>query len=254
MYYFLVDLFSPFTLLCLFLLLAALNLWRWRVESKRRLLLVTVPIVTLFILCTSVAAYWAAGLLEWSYPTLETIPADVDAIVVLGGGIREATSTLPDAELAENTRFRCIYAAELYKKRPMPILVTGGIVETNLDVPPLAPLMKELLIERGVPARDILVEDASSTTFENAELSQPILAEFGARHILLVTDASHMMRASRCFTAYDLDVTPAPCRHSTEVFHWRPESFLPRAGAARSVRRSMHEWLGMLWYQVSGKT
>ena len=254
MYLFFVELFSPFTLLCVLLLVVVANLWRRRVESRRRLLLVSVPLGVFLFLCTPVASFWSVGLLEWSYPVLEETPEDADVIVVLGGGIRRATSTLPEAELAEDTRFRCIYAAELYKQRPLPIVVTGGRVDPSIPVPPLAPEMKDLLVRLGVPADDILVEDESSSTYENALFSQPILADQNAQRILLITDAKHMMRSERCFVAQGFDVTPAPCRHSAAVFRWRPQSFLPRASSARSVRRSMHEWIGMLWYQISGKT
>ena len=253
MYQFFAELFSPFTLLCLGLLFAVANLWRKRVESKRRLLLVTVPLCVLLFLCTPVASFWSTGLLEWRYALLEEVPEDADAIVVLGGGIRPPTPTLPEAELAENTRFRCIYAAELYKQRPIKIVVTGGIVDDSIPVPPLAPEMKELLMSLGVSEDDILVEDQSKSTYENAALSKPILDENEIQSIVLITDAKHLMRSKSCFTAQGFDVTPAPCRRSSDEFRWRPQSFLPRAASARSVQRAMHEWVGMVWYTITGK-
>jgi uncharacterized SAM-binding protein YcdF (DUF218 family) len=254
MYQFVVDLLSHFTLLLLLLLAAVLNLWRRRVETRRRLLLVSLPLALLLFLCTPLAAYWAASLLEWPYPPISQVPPEAEAIVVLGGGIREATSTLPHAELAEDTRMRCIYAAVLYSERPLPVLVTGGIVEPELDVPPLAEEMKKLLVSLGVPAAEIFVEDRSRSTYENAAFSQPLLAERNVEQIVLVTDAGHMSRAARCFAAQGFDVAPAACRHASETFRFGPRSLLPRAAAARSVREAMHEWLGIVWYEVSGKT
>jgi uncharacterized SAM-binding protein YcdF (DUF218 family) len=253
MYPFFVALLNPFTLLFLFLLLTVANLWRWRVESRRRLLLVTVPLVGLAILTTPIASYWAALSLEWPYPPIEHVPADSQAIVVLGGGIREPTSTRPQAELAEDTRDRCIYAAELYKQRPLPMVVTGGIVNTDIDVPPLAEAMKTLLVSLGVPADEITLEDRSRSTYENAAFTHERLAEKNIERIVLVTEADHMLRASKCFSAQGFGITPAACRHSIETFRLVPQSFLPNADAAEGVAESMHEWLGIVWYKLSGK-
>ncbi|MCG8585439.1 MAG: YdcF family protein [Pirellulales bacterium] len=253
MYYFFVDLLSPFTLLFLILLAAVALLWRRRVESRRRLLLVTVPLALLWIISTPVVAFLTAQILEWPYPPISEIPEDAQAYVVLGGAILEPSETLPAAELLVDSRLRCIHAAELYKKRQLPVLVAGGVVHADKELPPLAQAMRDLLIDLGVPGDEILMEDKSRSTYENAAFSKSVLAENGIERVVLVTDADHMLRASQCFAAQDIDVTPAACRHASDSFEWSAESFLPRAGAAAHFRASMHEWLGFVWYKLTGK-
>lgn len=253
MYYFFVDLLSPFTLLLLISVLGVIFFWWKRVESRRRLLLVTIPLALLFFLCTPLVAYVASSTLEWPFPAISEVPDDSQAIVVLAGGILEPSETLPTAELKMDSRMRCIYAAELYKQRPLPILVAGGVVHEEMNLPPLSQEMKKLLIELGVPEDAIVVEDKSRSTYENATMSQPLLAERNIERIVLVTDADHMLRASECFTTQGFDVVPAACRHASDTFSWQPSAFLPRAGAAKSVRESMHEWLGIVWYKATGK-
>ena len=253
MYSFFVALLNPFTLLCVVVLLAVVNLWRWRVETRQRLLFVSVPLALLLFLTTPIAAYLMAWTLESSYPPITEMPADAQAIVVLGGYAHQPTSTRPQAVLADDTQMRCVYAAELYKQRPLPMLVTGGIVDSSIDVPPLAEVMKQYLVSLGVPADAISLEEYSRSTYENAALSQPILAAQGTERIVLVTEADHMLRAAQCFESQGLDVTPAACRHTIETFRLKPQSFLPNADAAEHMTESMHEWLGIIWYLVTRK-
>ena len=71
---------------------------------------------------------------------------------------------------------------------------------------------------------------------------------------MLVTDASHLPRAARCFRAQGINVVPAGSRFRTNRFQWSLSSFLPSAGGAQGFGRAMHEWLGSLWYELTGKT
>src|SRR6516165_8195266 len=93
MYEFFTQLLQPFTLLWFVLLLAVINLWRKRRETRRRLLLVTIPFALLTVLSLPWVSYLALGSLEWQTDPLEEIPPDVQAVVVLGGGYRQ-----PDAD------------------------------------------------------------------------------------------------------------------------------------------------------------
>ena len=50
MYRTVVQLLEPYPLVCLLLALALLNLWRKRRETRRRLVLLTIPVVGLVLL------------------------------------------------------------------------------------------------------------------------------------------------------------------------------------------------------------
>ena len=64
-------------------------------------------------------------------------------------------------------------------------------------MPPLGQMMKDLLVELGVPPEQIIVEDRSTSTYENAVECRQLLVERQMTRIVLVTDALHMRRASR---------------------------------------------------------
>ena len=73
--------------------------------------------------------------------------------------------------------------------------------------------MRDFLIEQGIEDSCLIVESQSENTYENAVESGKLLRTRGVRHVVLITDADHMFRASRCFRKQGLEVTPSPVRH-----------------------------------------
>jgi uncharacterized SAM-binding protein YcdF (DUF218 family) len=250
-YRFAAELAQPFTLAWLLTALALLLLWRRRRETRRRLLLLVIPFAALTLCSLPAAAYLALGGLEWSYPPLEHLPEDAEALVVLGGGALPAEGTRPRLELAADSTYRCLRAAELYRERRLPILVSGAALE---PWPAVAPPMRDFLIALGVRAEDVIVESSSKTTYENAVECQRILAERGLRKVVLITDAHHLRRAVACFRKQNVTVVPAGCRYRATRFEWSLFDFIPNAGAVENVELAAHEWLGGLWYWVRGRT
>lgn len=71
------------------------------------------------------------------------------------------------------------------------IIVSGGLGKTP---PTQAEVMHNICVSMGVPNSAILLEDHSTTTFENIAFSIPLLPP-GNRDVLIVTDAYHGPRA-----------------------------------------------------------
>jgi uncharacterized SAM-binding protein YcdF (DUF218 family) len=253
MYHLVVELLQPFVLLYLLAGLVLLKLWRQRREQRRLLLILMAVFCALFLCSTPLVSYLALGSLEWSYPPREHRPEDAQAIVILAGYVRPADGVRRRPELGQDTLYRCLEGAELYHQgQPCPVLVSGGRVE---DTQPLfAPLMRDFLVKLGVPATDVLVEDRSRTTWENAVESQKLLAQQGIRKILLVTDAAHLLRAERCFRNQGMEVVPWGCRYRATVFSLELRNFLPNPGGGAGLLDASHEWLGLAWYWLRGRT
>ena len=92
---------------------------------------------------------------------------------------------------------RVIEGVALYKKGYAPrILMSGGPMAWHLTY---AEWMKKQAIESGVPERDILVQDRSRSTVEDAEFSLPIVKENKIRSLILVTSPAHTRRAKKVF-------------------------------------------------------
>jgi len=234
--------------------LALVNLWRKRAESRRRLLLVSVPFVGLTLVCTPAVSHLAVGTLEWWYPPSYTRPPEVEAIVVLSSEMRAPDESGLEAELGEESLYRCLHAAKLYRRgRPCPVLVSGGKVDPTTPGPTLAELMRDLLLELGVAEDDLILEDRSRNTYENALQSASLLREREIETVQLVADAVDLVRAELCFRKQGLKVVPSGCNYRATAWRWRLFGFLPSPGAAKCIERVTHEWLGIAWYRLRGR-
>jgi uncharacterized SAM-binding protein YcdF (DUF218 family) len=234
--------------------LAVLNLWRRRRESRTRLMLVSVPLAMLWGLSLPAAGYLAIGSLEWRYPPLREVPAGADAIVVLSAGADPPDEVRPRAVLGAESLIRCLQAAEEYRRsKGLPVVASGGSFHPGTPGLTLAGLMKEFLVGLGVKDEDVIVEGRSRTTYENAVETGKILRARGYDTIVLVTDATHLPRAVRCFRKQGLIVIPSGCRYRAT----RPGPVLlwpfPSAAAVQGCLEAFHEWVGVLWYALNGR-
>jgi uncharacterized SAM-binding protein YcdF (DUF218 family) len=255
MYRILVTLAQPFTFVFVGVLVLAILLWRSPRPARRRTFLgLSVLLGGLTLICLPLVGYLSLLSLEWAYPPRDEMPQDVDTIVVLSGALQVYDQTGQHFELATDTLYRCLQANKLYRRRGgCRILVTGGKVEPDRPGPALAVAMRDFLVELGVKPSDILVEDNSTSTHENAVESQKLLDKLGVTRIVLVTDATHMPRAARCFRRQGLEVIPAACNHHANYFQLKARDFLPSCSAAGDIETAAHEWLGLLWYWLNGR-
>jgi uncharacterized SAM-binding protein YcdF (DUF218 family) len=241
------QLLEPFTVLWLLLGLALINLWRKRQETRRRLLLVTVPYFAVTVLCLPVVGDLSLLSLERLHPPLTQRPEETQAIVVLSSHVFSPFPPGQPAEMDESSYDRCLKAAQMYHQgTPCPVVVSG--TSPDPDGMNHAAVMRDFLVRLGVSEADVIVEGKSHDTYENAVESAVLLHERGLSHILLVTDATHLHRAAACFRKQGLEVIPCGCRYRKWDFEFSLRKFLPRAKVGETVQRVCHEWLGLCWY------
>src|SRR5262249_29321115 len=179
-------------LLFLFLGAGIAGLWWRRRVPIGRLLLATLPFAALTLLSTPALSHLALGTLEWHYPPSEQRPDDAEAIVVLGGGMDPPDATRLRAEPNSATLFRCLHAAAVYHRgKPCPGVVPGGRIPPKPSIPPLGEFMRDFLRDQGLSDADLIVEDRSRTTHENAVECRKLLEERRINKVILVTDAVH---------------------------------------------------------------
>jgi uncharacterized SAM-binding protein YcdF (DUF218 family) len=252
MYQVVVALLQPFVLLYLVIGWVLFKSGRQQREHRRLYLILIAAFCVLFFCSTPLASYLALGSLEWFYPPLQERPPDAQAIVILAGYVFPADGAHRHPQLGPDTLYRCLEGVELYQQgQPCPVLVSGGSV--GGAGPTCAPLMRDFLVKLGVPATDILVEDKSQSTWENAVESQRLLKLRGISKILLVTDATHLFRAERCFRRQEIDVVPWGCRYRATLSPLEVGRFLPSATGGAGLDEASHEWLGSAWYWLLGR-
>lgn len=248
------EILTPMALLHGAIALALVNLWWKHPQSRRRLLWVAVPFLLLTLLSTDPAGYLALGTLEWSYPPSDEVPEDAGALVVLAGSVHGPDQVRARPELGPNTLYRCLHAVTLHRKaKDRLILVSGGPDPDSIAGPSYAHVMRDFLVRHGVEPSNVIVEDRSRNTYENAVESCRILREHGIRRIVLVTDASHMARASGCFQKQGTGVVPSPCHHKATAYYLAWMDIIPTLRNAARVSEAWHEWLGLVAYWVQGR-
>jgi uncharacterized SAM-binding protein YcdF (DUF218 family) len=247
-------LLHPYTLFFILAWLGVANLWRKRSEGRARWLLLTLPLGGLTLLSTPLLSDMALGSLEWQYPPLADDPVDASAIVVLSGGISLPNARRSRAELNSDSVYRCLHAAEVYRRGPPRlVVVSGGKVDPSSPGPTLAEAMRGFLAELGVRNSDLVIEDKSRTTYENAVESGRLLKERGVTKIILVTGATHMPRALAVFRGQGIETSAAPCHFRAAPFEHDLYDFLPSPSAARGFQDALHEWIGIIWYRLHGR-
>ena len=125
---------------------------------------------------------------------LQIIPIkkDFDYVIIHGSGL------LDGSRVPKLLQDRLDKAIEVYQKDPTPptLIPSGGQGEDESI--PEAEAMRQYLISKGIPERDIIPETDSRTTQENIEFSKKILDQMDDRkYTALVTSNYHVYRALR---------------------------------------------------------
>ena len=162
---------------------------------------------------------------DWLVSPLLVIDAAerADAIVVLGAGV------VGSCEPNQNGVRRVLLAARKYRQGLAPVVIfTGGMADGNC---PISTAMANLGREIGIPASAIRLEQTSRSTWENGQLSVPLLQQEGAKRLLLVTDRLHMLRAAGVFSRLGFQVESA----SVPIYEGHADNVSMLASAVREV-------------------
>ena len=249
MYQFVNALLEPYTLLLL-ALFGVLLLLKRNDQPGCRLQRISLALTGLLILLSMPAVkHLAVGSLEWPYPPGVETPTGADAIVVLAGNVNFDDRAGTKLQLGDETLYRCWHALQLYRRAgSCRIIVAGGRVPGVIAEQTLAEMMRDFFVTIGVPITDVVLEEQSTTTYENARNTAKLMPTLGSERVFLVTSATHMHRAERCFTRQNMKVVPCPCNYNASRLDSLPFAIIPTSSGIRGVETAAHEWLGLLWY------
>lgn len=151
---------------------------------------------------------------------------------------------------------RFIQAVRLYKLGHIKkILITGGSGSLWRQEYKEADFVKEQLQEMGVAATDILSENQSRNTYENAINSKKLLDSLQVKGpYLLITSAMHMKRSQQVFAKAGVATVAYSCNFNAIN---NPQQF---AGAVIPSYNAFNNWdiylkevVGLLVYKLTGK-
>lgn len=221
---------------------AAWAMWRKRSKLALRLQLAALAVLYLFSTGTVVAPI--VGALESSAHSTLDPTVTYDVVIVLGGFIDVDVTRVTGRPELTGAADRLTAGYDVMRSgRARNVLVTS----TPVDAPPGG----RQLVDWGIPAERVVVDDGSFNTRGNAVRSAEIIRSHGWSRVLLVTSAMHMKRAEGCFRAVGVAVDTLPVD-----WHYAPAPLgsivSPRASSLNEGTEALREALGRLVYAVVG--
>lgn len=193
--------------------------------------------------------------LEARFPPPPGDAPEPDGIIVLGGTVDEYLSgvlgrvTMADAAERLTTP---LALRRLYPKAR--IVFTGGTSSLRGAQATEAGTVRKFWREVGLDQGDVLYEDKSRNTFENAVFTHDLVKPQAGERWLLVTSAMHMPRSVGVFRKAGFPVVAYPVDYRTTA-DFRSFSLSSHASRNFSLAEfAAHEWFGLVAYWLTGKT
>ena len=178
----------------------ALALYGWFYERLKKMRWLTVAMATVFVSVIGFSAFLAV------YGRRSTADYTEDVAIVLGGGIRQG-------EIRPTLQMRLDQALAYHRNNPSAmILVTGGT--GHGEEISEAEAMARYLIAHGIPAEQVILEDAAYSTYTNMSFSREMLnAHFEEPpRAVIITSDFHIFRSARFAGMIGIEATNYPAR------------------------------------------
>jgi uncharacterized SAM-binding protein YcdF (DUF218 family) len=231
-------LFMPLSIILILFFAGMILLWFTHRQIMGKIIL-TITFLLFVLFGYGFLSYVPLEKLERFYPTLDINAAGIKSIrwvVVLAGDENETV-----IRLAEGIRIqRDIPGARL--------VVSGGRI---FGPESSAERMAGMAADLGVNLSDIVLEDSSKDTKDEARFIRPIVND---DRFILVTSAYHMPRAMGLFRAQGMQPVPAPVAHLVPAENYpNPWMFFPGTEQIHASEVVIHEVLGIITAEIMGQ-
>ena len=242
---------QPGNLLLLFLLAGVFLLLRGR---RRGELLVVLAAIGLLLLAVVPIGPAMMLVLEQRFPRSPVLPDRVDGIVVLGGAVDPRISLAYGEAVFNGSIARVLAGVVLARHHPeAKLALVGG----EGDFFPIgfaeARATQGFVLDEGIPAARIILEERSRNTHENAVFAKELIRPGPRQNWVLVTSAFHMPRAIAAFRAVDWPVIPYPVDFKVDPRTGLRANFNLLEGLGMSTTAGK-EWAGLIGYRLLGWT
>jgi uncharacterized SAM-binding protein YcdF (DUF218 family) len=242
----------PVPVICELLIAGLILIWFTHRQKAGRILVTIGTFLLLLLGCAPVSTVFLRTLEQRYHPvalaSLQAAaggPESTTFIVVLGSGYSPDPSVDLASHISQDAVVRLLHGVLLcWEVHSCKLVLSGG-------PPASAQTMQKIASSMGIKEQDILLEEHSRNTEEEARYIKPIV---GATPFLLVTSASHMPRAMGLFRKLGMQPIAAP----TDYLAKRggpisPDQYYPGAGSLGEAERAVYEYLGMAWAKLLGQ-
>lgn len=233
--------------LLLLLLILALLAYRYQKKALSKKLLCTAVII--FLLCaTPFLPKFLAGQLEKQFRPFDTLaikqqPGKV-YIHLLGSGFTDDERLPATGQLGIVAQCRLIEAIRIYRQLNNSVLVCSAGGASNGSVTQAAVARRAAILLGADSSRIITLDTASTTKEEAIALSKAVGPD---ATVIIVTDAIHMPRAYKLFSAQGFHPVAAPANFKVVKSRHNPSfTWAPAISNISLMDVVMHEYLGNL--------
>lgn len=240
------TLLSPLPIIIILFLIGIGNLFNRRKKSG------------LLLIVISIFMYWAStdAFIDKKLYNLEAVYSPItednlkrgEIYVLLGGGI--ITTTVEGNIPGIMPSVRILKTAEYYKKYPKKIYISGGSPLQNQESE--SSVYARELISLGVNPTDIIIEDNSKNTNENALFIKEKLNSIENKNIILITSAFHMKRSVAIFqkNMQEFEIIPAPCNYLASQEKENLFYYIPKYYNFMKFQLWIWESIGNIYYKI----
>ncbi len=219
-------------------------------RKKRRLILAFI----LFLLFSNGYIFkQTSKLIEYEPIALAEIDSSYACGIVLGGITSWDAGTQRIVFHGEADRLN--QTVWLYKKGVIrKILISGGNANLFDKTQVEADFVKTYLTDLDIPSEDILTENKSKNTHQNAHFSAKLLNDSSMlnQKCLLITSNNHILRAKLCFEKAGVrcDIFPTSVNSASKPY--LSELIVPNAKTLSDWSAFFHEIIGLATYKIMG--
>ncbi len=194
------------------------------------------------------------GPLEERFQRPSSLPAEIDGIVVLGGGLEGSINLARGGYEMNRGGDRFVEAAILARRFPSArVLISGGTGTVFLKGESDADTAPRLLAALSVEPERLILENKSRNTAENAQFAKDMAQPKPGETWLLVTSAYHMPRSIGLFRKVGFPVVPWPTDYRTSGREGIGAATDNEIDSLHNTTTAIREWVGLIAYWLSGR-
>ena len=190
-------------------------------------------------------------------PSAPPLPDTIDGIILLAGSERPAVSQRFGEPQTGAHGSRYVTALRLAERYPEARLVFSGGARQEPGKGPLetqAAVAAAILGHVGLDPARIVFDEQSRDTCDHPLKVQALVQPQVGETWVVVTSAMHMPRTIACFRAAGWgDVIPYPTDFKVVLGDWDAGT-LQVADNLALLDTALHEWIGLAFYRLSGRT
>jgi uncharacterized SAM-binding protein YcdF (DUF218 family) len=244
------HLVSPGDLTLLLLTVGVALSWFNRTK-KAGITLSTMALLVFLLIEYLPVARWTTAPLENRFAAVSNLPSHVDGLIVLGGAVDPSTTFVRKLPTLNSEAERMTEFIRLAKLYPQAKLVFAGGAG-SLDPQPAmseADVARMFFVQQGLDPKRVIFESRSQTTYENVLFAKAKVHPRPSETWILISSAQDVPRCIAVFRKLQWKVIPKSVAYKSNS-----ENGGHLGSNLKSLDRSMHEWIGLLFYRLTGKS